>query len=402
MADEAYHALWKLTPAPAMDTPTFVRKATVEQSDRERERERERAERHERERSEREQMQREKSEKRRKELKSTRKGRPAEDNVLRPAKSVNSLQRKKEDTPPKDTRLRAPGGEAANLPPSPFGRPHSAHAFRALDFSQLQPQPQARPRSAQALYDFTPTKAQPQARPRSAQALRDFSPAPQSHFATLPSRAAPVERTLRRSHTTIARGGIFDGPSIKPVSAHSSAQDAHLDALRSLEGSQYPFDSTWPEPSVDFPRSFEPVKPLKPFNLDQAPFTTAPVVDVSPRQCQPGEEEEGEHGPHGRLRHSRSRGLRPPRDVLQALRRGRAPSRGRRPADPSLLYPRGPGRLRRRDVRAPRQRGRDADAEAAHGAAAAQLVRAIGQSLPLPRRREHARRLRAHAEARAK
>lgn len=104
MADEAYHALWKLTPAPAMDTPTFVRKATVEQSDRERERERERAERHERDRSEREQMQREKSEKRRKELKSTRKGRPAEDSVLRPAKSVNSLQRKKEDTPPKDTQ----------------------------------------------------------------------------------------------------------------------------------------------------------------------------------------------------------------------------------------------------------------------------------------------------------
>ncbi|EKD01628.1 hypothetical protein A1Q2_03999 [Trichosporon asahii var. asahii CBS 8904] len=85
-----------------------------------------------------------------------------------------------------------------------------------------------------------------------------------------------------------------------------------------------------------------------------------------------------------------------------SLRRSCAPSRGGRPANPSLLDPRGPGRLRRRDVRAPRQRGRDADAEAAHGAAAAQLVRAIGQSLPLPRRRKYARRLRAHAEARAK
>lgn len=108
MADEAYHALWKLTPAPAMDTPTFVRKATaVSERERERDRERERAERSERERErerEHEQIYRERSEKRRKELKSTRKGRPAEDSILKPAKSVNSLQRTKGDTPPKDTQ----------------------------------------------------------------------------------------------------------------------------------------------------------------------------------------------------------------------------------------------------------------------------------------------------------
>lgn len=106
MADEAYHALWKLTPAPAMDTPTFVRKAWAETSEirERRERERERAERAER--SERERLDREKAEKRRhKELKSTRKTRPVvDDNILKPAKSVNSLQRKKEDTPPKDTQ----------------------------------------------------------------------------------------------------------------------------------------------------------------------------------------------------------------------------------------------------------------------------------------------------------
>lgn len=36
------------------------------------------------------------------------------------------------------------------------------------------------------------------------------------------------------------------------------------------------------EPSIDFPRSFEPLKPLQPFSFeDSAPFTTAPVIDVS-------------------------------------------------------------------------------------------------------------------------
>lgn len=82
---------------------------------------------------------------------------------------------------------------------------------------------------------------------------------------------------MRRSHTTIARGGLFDGPSIKPPSAHSSAQDAHLDALRSLEGSNYPFDSWRTDaPSLDFPRTLEPLKPKHP---EHAPYTTAPVVD---------------------------------------------------------------------------------------------------------------------------
>lgn len=83
------------------------------------------------------------------------------------------------------------------------------------------------------------------------------------------------ERTLRRSHTTIARGGVFDGPSIKPPSAHSSAADAHLDALRSLEGA-CPFDSYGTDGfSVEFPRSNQPQHAAEP------PFHTAPVIDVS-------------------------------------------------------------------------------------------------------------------------
>lgn len=92
MADEAYHILWKLTPAPAVDTPTFVRVATSEKKHR----------------------------KEQKEVKSTRKGRPViderENDVLQPTKSVGTLKRRpenvkqKEDTPTKGQRELRPTG----------------------------------------------------------------------------------------------------------------------------------------------------------------------------------------------------------------------------------------------------------------------------------------------------
>lgn len=126
------------------------------------------------------------------------------------------------------TTVRVPAGQANGLPPSPFGRPQSAQTFRALEFA-----------------------AQPQPRPRSAQAFRDLSPVPSPSmysttrpYSTLDRAALDrADRFLRRSHTTIARGGVFDGPSIMPL-PHSSAHEAHLDALKSLEGATYPFNDT--------------------------------------------------------------------------------------------------------------------------------------------------------------
>lgn len=92
MADEAYHVLWKLTPAPTVDTPTFVRVAKGDRKPVARPKEA-------------------------KDVKSTRKTRPVlgdrenEDPALKPAKSVGTLKRvrteqfkQKEDTPPKDTQ----------------------------------------------------------------------------------------------------------------------------------------------------------------------------------------------------------------------------------------------------------------------------------------------------------
>lgn len=89
-AEEAYQRLWKLTPTPSVETPTFVRVAKGERKQRPHET-----------------------------TKSTRKTRPVlaerernEESILKPTKSVSTLKRvrvdemktRKEDMPPKETQ----------------------------------------------------------------------------------------------------------------------------------------------------------------------------------------------------------------------------------------------------------------------------------------------------------
>lgn len=367
MADEAYHALWKLTPAPAMDTPTFVRKATVEQSDRDRERER--AERHERERSEREQIQREKSDKRRRELKSTRKGRPAEDNVLRPAKSVNSLQRKKEDTPPKDTqrelavcnsrtdlsaprRVQVPIQYVHQLhlsihladispctwrrsghPPSIAFRPSALRArlprSRLLAASASTPGSSPfRPGAIRLHADQDAATSSPPLGPGAARLLpRSAEPLRHSPLPRRPGRAHPsplAHDNSARGHLRRAvdqtRLGALERTRCTPRCAPLSrgiAVPLRLDLARAqrrlppfLRAGQAA-EAIQPGPGAVHDRTccrcFYSVWKL--------------AAHAAARQacfCQSGAEEKGEHGAHGRVRHGRSRGLRPPRDVLQA------------------------------------------------------------------------------------